>query len=101
MTAPQFATRDALVAALTEQVRDIGWDFETVGSDVLGAQVADALLASGVVRDPATLADDEALVERATRNRFRDTGAKVYPGDFAVTRYALRALAAALTEDPS
>ena len=92
MTAPLLATRDALVAALTEQVRDIGWDFETVGSDVLGAQLADALLASGVVRDPATLADDEALVERVTH---------LYRGGLGrPAKHVLYALAAALTEDP-
>ena len=92
-TAPLLATRDALAAALTEQVRDIGWDFETVGSDVLGAQLADALLASSVVRDPATLADDEALVERVV-DLYRG-------GPGGTAKHILRALAAALTEDPS
>ena len=65
MTAPLLTTRDALVAALTEL---LGHDGNTKYYDVPGSsrhaavRYADALLASGVVRDPATLADDEALV---------------------------------------
>jgi len=103
-TAPLLATRDALAKALAST-----WIDSPGGRLLAGAEFghetcaafADALLESGVVRDPATLADDEALVERATRNRFGDAGVKIYPGDFGVTRHAFRALAAALTEDPS
>ena len=120
MTAPLLATRDALVdvAGRHAPVCDHDGtnfrllcgcgDFEHWGTDRsqaeqrFGEHVADALLASGVVRDPATLADDEALVERT--NALPPDAA----GDWPQTLFAgrvpeeirdvLRALAAALTE---
>ena len=82
MTAPLLATRDALVAALRETISPGAYD---------AGDIADYLLASGAVRDPATLADDEALVDRIGKG----------PEGRVVVRYVLRAIAAALTEDPS
>jgi len=95
-TSPLLATRDALVAALRETISPGAYD---------AGDIADYLLASGVVRDPATLADDEALVERVGRGvrvEIHGDGAES-AGDVtrSLARIYLAALAAALTEDPS
>ena len=98
-TAPLLATRDALAKALFGINEPIGesWGnrFDPVQREVY-LSMADALLASGVVRDPATLADDEALVERATHHlsHYALLAEDIVPN-------VLRALAAALAEDPS
>jgi len=100
-TAPLLATRDALVAALAEL---LGHDGNTKYYDVPGSsrhaavRYADALLASGVVRDPATLADDEALVEVG---RLAFISAPFENSEAEDARAIIAAVAAALTEDPS
>jgi len=101
-TAPLLATRDALARAI-HRTHEGGCDFPPQpGLCIEAGRQADALLASGVVRDPATLAADKALVERVTRRHWGiaqgewlTESERLNTGDF------LRALAAALTEDPS
>lgn len=102
MTAPLVTpSRDALADFLAAhdayRVNEDGWTvclcgYVTEGDDDDGSHarhLADVL--AGVVRDPATLADDDALVERIGKD----------PEGRVVVRHVLRALAAALTEDPS
>ena len=96
MTAPLLATRDALAEVLHELVC-LAEDPPT------GCGLADALLASGVVRDPATLADDDVLVgyvHNFVPLGFRE-GRDPYSNTYEAAQGILRALAAALTEDPS
>jgi len=91
MTAPLLATRDALVAALRETISPGAYD---------AGDIADYLLESGVVRAPATLADDEALRWRVLD--WCKAAPVIEPGvEGSGIRHALRGLAAALTEDPS
>jgi len=105
-TAPLLATRDALAKALCEvRENDEHAPFYATQPCRYCLGLADALLASGVVRDPAILADDEELVERVAAGvmQVRDASPRV-PNDadsYDVADAALRALAAALTEDPS
>lgn len=91
MNAPLLATREALAAALCE-AWDHAWPTERPCREC--ERTAVALLASGVVRDPATLADDDALLARA-QELWWEQGAK---GGWPAI---MRALAAALTEGPS
>lgn len=95
MSTPLLATRDALAEALHDAMCH-----EPVGECMCGpddmADVADALLASGVVRDPATLADDARTVEQVAEV------ARIEPFEpEATTRHVLRALSDALSGDPS
>ena len=102
--ATHLSTRDVLAKVLQARGRSHAWSVETVN----------ALLASGVVIDAATLADDEALMDRvanAEHYAWFDNDGK---GDF-VCRCGLpwsigegcafmrgaRALAAALSESQS
>ena len=99
-TAPLLATRDALAKALAST-----WIDSPGGRLLAGAEFghetcaafADALLESGVVRDPATLADDEALVDTVVARMQSKYGSTRVDR----AREVLRALAAALTGDPS
>jgi len=91
------ASRDALA----EGLRTAGVEVGSVGGQAFREHVADALLASGVVRAVDGLAEDEALVERVAGARIGEAwGASARRQE--ATSY-LRALAAALATptDPS
>ena len=99
MTAPLLATRDALVAALRETISPGAYD---------AGDIADYLLASGVVRDPATLADDLKKFDVRREWGYVQSDAADADVDTILSNvqrfleaHIDRALAAALTEDPS
>ena len=94
-TAPLLATRDALVAVIFEAL-DVSGEHRAIPI-AMEERIADYLLASGVVRDPATLADDEALVDTVVARMQSKYGSTRVDR----AREVLRALAAALTGDPS
>jgi len=101
VTAPLLATRDAVEAVL----RTCRMDDEApvrLLTDFDVHHVSHMLFASGVLRDPDTLADDEALVERVAEAfdewLFRMHGV-TSSCDHKVEARGI--LAAALTEDPS
>lgn len=92
MTAPLLATRDALARVLHDAT--CPEDHEHPGSENL--RLSDALLASGVVRDPA------ALVEKWERR----SASVVAPSEYSTAfddgmQHAAAELRAVLTEDPS
>jgi len=103
-TAPLLATRDALAKALCEvRENDEHAPFYATQPCRYCLGLADALLASGVVRDPATLAADEALVAVLVQDVHDELPMHSATED-AVNRgirTALASLAAALTGDPS
>ena len=95
MTAPLLATRDAVEAVL----RTCRMDDEApvrLLTDFDVHHVSHMLFASGVLRDPATLADDETLSREVWERLPCTAPVREYDVPFV-----LRALAAALTEDPS
>jgi hypothetical protein len=65
VTAP--STRDALAKAIRRDFHDRECVYLDYDGPCVCDERADALLASGAVVDAATLADDEALVERVAR----------------------------------
>ena len=118
MTAPLLATRDALAAhepalgTFAGRPGIVGCsclsarDYRAAGFRGGQAGWRDHLLASGVVRDPATLADDEALMFRmgaiqVDLDPTATIGPKLHRTIMQQAAQDTRALAAALTEDPS
>ena len=122
MTAPLLATREALAAhepalgTFAGRPGIVGCsclsarDYRAAGFRGGQAGWRDHLLASGVVRDPATLADDmKRLVtkweaERHVHRHIAGAPSQIDAGIRVTLRACaddLRALAAALTEDPS
>lgn len=99
------STRDALAKALWLHVcnGDPSWNFDALPDYARNQHLAqaDALFASGVVVDAATLADDEDLLWAVARNDYdmhAGEGAE-FDGDWVTqAEQILRALAAALTE---
>ena len=112
--APLLATRDALARWFCAYRHDCveaeeGFDNYTCDHG-FGYRDADALLASGVVRDPATLADDMKRLaakweaERHDHRHIAGAPSQIDAGIRVTLRACaddLHALAAALAEDPS